>query len=210
MKKTSTLILLLVSLNVFAQFPAPINFQYQQGYVHLNDCDFCLGRPLCGPISCSAFSWEAPNTSIVATLDHYNIYNQNESNITRVLASVKDLNYFYPSGMLGKLWVTAVYTNPNGESLPSNILTGMGFATSIIQNSLPEKIVLRYDKNLQLLYINTSVKLTKVNMINTQGRIIKIYQHPVSNIALNNYPNGLYIVEIYNDDGRIFRQKIIK
>ena len=210
MKRNSTIIFLLISLSAFAQFPAPKNFSLEGQYVLLGNCDFCLGsHTLCGPAYCSAFSWQAPIETTTATLDHYNIYCKYDNQI-RLSSTETGISHWSQGAPVGDFWVTAVYTNPAGESLPSNVVVGwseLPTSNSQIQ-SIMEKVV--YNNIEQTLKINTNKKTTKMNLINSNGRILKCIQNPSEITSISELPKGFYIVEVYCESSDVLRQKIIK
>ena len=174
MKRNSTILFLLFSLSTFAQFPAPTNFTLQGKYVVMGNCEFCLSlNDVCGPSSCSTYSWQAPTGTTTATLDHYVIYGKDGSNKITFSQAVTSTSYWSQTGPVGSFYVTAVYTNPTGESLPSNIAEG--WSSTPTENKLilsaKQNVTLNY--NEQTLTINTDRTLIKMNLINSNGRVIK-------------------------------------
>ena len=215
MKTISLTFFLFLTIHAFGQFPAPTNFSVQGKYVHMNDCDFCLGpHTICGPDYCSTYSWSMPDTSsITAKLDHFNIYNQLYSNSIELLGTTQAnqnglwLNT-YPQG---NLWVTAVYVNPSGESQPSNVYFfnyGLPIEVPIVKQA--DKIKIQYDNALQVLRLQSAISPTKLNLINTDGKIIKEFDNPDTELKLTDLPRGFYVVEVYTSENEVFRQKIIK
>lgn len=212
MKKNSTILFLLISLSTFAQFPAPTNFTLDGKYVLMGNCEFCLSSTtICGPSSCSTYSWQAPSGTTTATLDHYVIYGKDYSNnITFNKTVTGATSYWSNTGIVGNFYVTAVYTNPAGESLPSNIVVGWpGYPTeNRLVQSAKENIILNYSE--QILTINTEKTIIKINLISSNGRVLKCIQSPSKTNNISALPKGFYIVEIYCENTDVQRQKIIK
>ena len=210
MKTKAIILCLFISLNALAQFPAPTGFTLQGQYVLLGYCEFCLGpHSVCGPTYCSEFSWQAPTETTTTTLDHYNIYRNFYNEIT-LLFSVTSNTHWAEIAPQGDFWVTAVYTNPAGESLPSNIYKGWVYlpvSTNQVKTSNDNINYNQYDETLTLNSCNTVFKL---NLINSNGSIIKSIQNPAKSTQISELPKGFYIVEVYLDNNKVIRQKIIK
>jgi hypothetical protein len=211
MKRNSTILFLLISLNALAQFPAPTNFSLQGHYVELDRCEHCIVyyHDLCGPTYCSSFSWQAPTETTTATFDHYNIYGKYENQIV-FSATETTISHWAQIPPLGDFWVTAVYTNPSGESLPSNVVTGwevLPTSNSKVQ-SIIENII--FSSIEQTLMVNSNKTIMKMNLINSNGRLIKCIQNPSRITNISELPKGFYIVEVYCKNTDVLRQKIIK
>lgn len=210
MKKNFAILFLLISLSTLAQFPTPTGFTLQGQYVLIGHCEFCLGpHSVCGPTYCTEFSWQAPTEITTATLDHYNIYRNYNNQIT-LSFSVTSTTHWVEIAPQGDFWVTAVYTNPQGESLPSNIYKGwinLPVSTKQVQ-STNENIIFNYTE--QTLTINSDKICVKMNLINSNGNIIKCIQSPSKTTNISALPKGFYIVEIYCENTDVQRQKIIK
>jgi len=210
MKRNSTILFLLISLSAFAQFPAPTNFSLQGYYVELDKCEFCLGpHYLCGPTFCSAFTWQAPTATTTATLDHYNIYGKDNNQI-RFSETETGVSHWSEAAPMGEFWVTAVYSNPTGESLPSNVI--IGWSALPTSNNLVQSITknIIYSNIEQTVTVNSNKTVIKINLINANGRIIKSIQNPSKTTSISELPKGFYIVEVYCENNDILRQKIIK
>ena len=53
-------------------------------------------------------------------------------------------------------------------------------------------------------------KIIKMNLINSNGRIIKCIENPSKKTNISDLPKGFYIVEVYCENTDVLRQKIIK
>ena len=210
MKRNSTIFLLFMSLSIFAQFPAPTNFSLQGKYILLGECDDCLiMHLLCGPTYCTLFSWQPPTETTTATFDHYNIYGKYDNQIV-FTATETTTSHWVQIPPQGDFWVTAVYTNPDGESLPSNISIGWGALPTSNSQVLSKNENMTLSIREQTLMINTNKTIIKTNLIDSNGRIIKCIQNSSKSINISNLPKGFYIVEVYCENTDILRQKIIK
>jgi len=195
----------IIYTNLYSQFPAPISFQFSYDYIMLDEWGFCAGESINGPEYCSYFSWTPPDTSSTdATLNYYLIYHDYNP-----VVSVTDTFYTTTGGFIGELWVTAVYTNPDGESEFSNIVVNNNLPISIEEAELDEKPKIIYNKkNNQLLIDNiNNIKLLRIYDI----KGIEIYSKICISSTFNmvNLNNGLYIIEIVNNNNRVQRQKIL-
>jgi len=210
MRKSFAILFLFVSLSIVAQFPAPINFYLEGKYILLDECDDCLiMHLLCGPAYCSLFSWQPPTETTTATFDHYNVYGKynNEINFS---ATETTNSHWAQIPPMGEFWVTAVYTNPAGESLPSNRVTGWSALPTSNSQVQQEKENIIFNISEQTLVINTNKTIIKINLIDTNGRITKCIQGSSKNISVSELPKGFYIIGVYFENSDVLRQKIIK
>ena len=210
MKTKLTFFLLIFVQFTFAQFPAPTNFSLQGKYILLGECDDCLiMHLLCGPTYCSLFSWQQPTETTTATFEHYNVYGKYDNKIT-FLESETKLSHWAQIPPQGDFWVTAVYSNPAGESLPSNVAVGWDDLPTSNKMIETVKDNILFSKNTQNLTISSNKILVKMNLINSNGKIISCILNPSKNINISELPRGFYIVEIYCENSEIIRKKIIK
>ena len=210
MKKKYTILLLVLSINVFAQFPEPKSFSFSYEYIELDDWGVCNNHTVFGPSYCSYFDWQIPDTiTTTAKLVGYNIYIKRDTTISKII-TLTNTYYTAEMGVIGSVWVTALYSNPDGESLPSNIVENESLPVAIKEIKMPDKIKIYYIRNSQTLVIDCKVEITKLNLINSNTKILKCIQNPSNTIVINDLETGFYIVEIYTKEGQIFRQKIIK
>jgi len=211
MKTISLAFFLFLTVHVFGQFPAPTNFTYRLAYTNQRPCYNCCSLPENGTY-CSNFLWNAPDTtSIISTLSHYNIYYRpvgTQSSTVIATSTVLSKSFYF--GPTGDMWITAVYSNPSGESNPSNICTNLGLPIEVPIVKQTDKIKIQFDNAVQVLRLQSTISLTKLNLINTDGKTIKEFDNPDTELKLTELPRGFYVVEIYTSENEVFRQKIMK
>lgn len=210
MKRLLSILLLFIGFNTWAQFPAPSNLKFSYDYIMIGESGYCNDGFIYGASYCSHFSWATPDTiSINSTLINYNIYyNSNFSNDTIILATTTDTTLHIEYGIMGKVWVTAQYSNPDGESIPSNKIVNNDLPISVKQVSHKE-IKISVDLECQEITIKNEENISMINLYNEQGKLIKSQKGEFENISIENLLNGLYIIEILNQNMVLKRQKII-
>ncbi|MDD3876529.1 MAG: T9SS type A sorting domain-containing protein [Bacteroidales bacterium] len=209
MKKYLLGVFLMLSVYVMAQFPQPDNFYFSYQYYHINEDGPCGGQWIYGPTYCSHFSWSPPDTtSTAASLDHYNIYFNNYTD-TSLIASPTDTFYVTEGGFIGVMWITAVYSNPSGESAPSNIQINNDLPISIREMELEEMTEILYNPQDHAFYFKNINHIQSYSIYNLQG--ISMLFEKASNqlIKTSSLTLGLYIIEIITKDNQIIRRKII-
>jgi len=211
MKTQFISILLLLSINVMAQFPAPVNFQFSYDYILINDWGNCNGKSVWGPTYCSYFEWEMPDiTSTTSQLTKYKIYYKStyDDHIS-IIDSTSNNSYTGEIGIMGSVWVTAVYTNPNGESLASNVIQNGSLPVKVEEVNDAKKINLQVDRQNKTLIIDTECLIRSIQVINSQGKQVLGYENPARNISLKDITRGVYLLEIKDNEGKIYHDKII-
>jgi hypothetical protein len=210
MKRVVQFILLIQSLNVCAQFPEPRDFNYILNYIELDQWGVCDGQTVYGPSYCSYFTWNYPDTSSTeALLEHFEIYNI-FSGDTNLIHSLSDTTYTTTTPYEGDLYVIAAYTNPVGNSAPSNIVNNPGIPIGIEQTVLNPEINIKYNTENELLKIESNNHLNNIKILNSKGQIIYNEENTGNTVFIGNLKSGIYVVEIIYDTDRIYREKIIK
>ena len=209
MKKMSSVLVSLTLLSTcFGQFNAPTAFQFSYSYILLGNSALCNGQMVTGPAYCSTFNWSPPDTSSTpATLDHYNIYH-NDFSSTNLVASVTDTFYITVNGYIGYLWVTAVYTNPAGESDSSNVILNEDLP--IGYNEKPAMAdVFQVNVFQDRLSITSEKTILYLNIADLNGKIIITKESGFNETSLRSLNSGVYILNIRTVDNLNFRKKII-
>lgn len=212
MKSTLGILFVLFSLTSFAQFPAPSNLNFNYEYITSNESGYCAEGWVNGPTYCSHFSWTAADTiTTTANFEHYNLYyyrywgSQDSSILATSIETVIDMEI----GIMGELWVTAVYSDPIGESEPSNIEINDDLPISIDENSL-NKVSVFYNHNQQNIILKNTDAIAELNIFDSQGKQVKSLKAITNNININHLQKGLYLIEIHLKNKDIIRHKIIK
>jgi len=211
MKKLIGFLSVITSIAAFGQFPEPTNFEFSYDYIMIDESDYCAGQWVYGPTYCSHFSWTSPDTnSTSSTLEYYNLYYSHDPQSTMILTTTTDLYFDMEIGILGEIWVTAVYSNPHGESAPSNIIKNEDLPISVNEIPSQDKLNIYYDNTTQEIKIINGESISQINIFNCRGELISSNKTNMNRINIKNLTTGLYIIEITNNDQNVIRQKIIK
>lgn len=196
----------------FGQFPEPVNFTFSYQYYMIDQSGECAGQWVYGPTYCSHFSWNAPDTNATnSTLAHYNLYYYSwGSQDTVVLTSTTDLQFDMEIGIIGEIWVTAVYSDPDGESEPSNIIINDDLPISVNEYDLQNEPDIFYDNQNQEIIIKNRNKVSRINIYNCNGELMISTKTIRSKINIEHFTAGLFIVELILADQDVIRHKIIK
>jgi len=217
MKTQSLLLGLLLSLSVYAQFPEPKNFGFACSYITIDQIGTCgdwkNGFPpeITGPAYCSYFEWSSPDTSTTtAHLDGYKLYYQykNDNSIT-VLSTLTDTSLYKPIGIIGDVWVTAIYSNPAGESSKSNIVANMELPISLDKTKLISDESVFYDKYTQTITLKNGEYSQLVSIIDANGKMLRTMKSSQV-IDVSDLSPGLYFVEYSDIELNTSRYKFIK
>lgn len=211
MKTFLGILLSISSISCFGQFPEPTNFEFIYEYIMIDDAGYCAGQYVYGPTYCSHFTWNAPDTSSTnAELEYYNLYFYNYySQDTTILATTTDLYLDMEIGIIGEVWVTAVYSNPDGESDSSNVIINESLPISVQTQELKELNIL-YDSQSQQITILNANDISTINIYNSQGKLIKSQKIVDERISISQFQKGLYIIELVQENQQVKRLKIIK
>ncbi len=212
MKKIIGILFVLSSFVAFGQFPAPTNFDFSYEYIMSGYENFCAGEWIAGATYCSHFEWTVPDTnSTTATLECYNLYYKSSmTGETCLLTTTTELYCELEVGILGEVWVTAVYSKPDGESMPSNVIINEDLPLAVNELQLQNELNIFYDYKTQEIKITNGESISKINIYDSQGKLITTNQSSVNKISVERFPTGLYIVEVINNNQTVVRQKIIK
>jgi hypothetical protein len=143
--------------------------------------------------------------------DYFNIYYYDYySGDTSIIATPQLPPYEMLIGILGEVWVTAIYSNPYGESGPSNIVVNLDLPIIVEEIKNNENLVFFYDPESQFIRFKEPAQIKQIKIIDIQGKVIKLIQKPSSNISLADLTSGFYIVEAISGNSGVQRLKIFK
>jgi len=218
--KTKLLLLLLPCLFAGAvckaQFPAPHSFTLSVRYISMDESGVCDGH-LVDATNCADFWWEAPDLSETgAQLMGYNIYYYageyhegmempfGAEIIAQTTETYLQMIMYHDAGLI---WVTAVYSNPEGESKSSNIEVHYGLALAIKGINTQDVSVI-YNKQKDGIEIKGVESITSFSIFRLNGSEIPI---PVISdfIDTKSMEKGIYIIKITTKNGEIISDKII-
>jgi len=212
MKTLIGILLVISSISAFGQFPEPTNFDFSYEYIMIDQGGYCAGQWVYGPTYCSHFTWITPDTSSTnSTLEYYNLYYYSYgTQDTTILTTTTDTYFDMEIGIMGEIWVTAMYSEPDGESEPSNIIINEDLPISIEENHLQNELNIIYDINNQNIIIVNGKNISKVKIFNGQGKLIESEKRIKHRINIDHLQKGLYIIEILLENQEVKRLKIIK
>lgn len=204
----SLLILHIFCSTIYAQINAPVNFQYAYTYIMIGDAALCNGQMVNGPAYCSTFTWSPPDTTTTtATLDHYNLYH-NDYSTTQLITSVTDTFYIIAEGYIGYLWVTAVYTNPNGESDSSNVVQNDDLPISIKGEQTSDE-PFNFNIFQNKIIIPGNYQITSLNLFDLTGKTVLSALPCINEIDIKNISKGIYILDVKTTNQKTYRKKVV-
>lgn len=208
------IIALLVSITAKAQFPAPTDFQFSYNYFMIGDGGYCNNSFLLGPAYCSHFSWVTPDTSATnASLSYYKVHYTSDSTIgfsnfdTVFITTQNSLSV--PIGIIGWVWVTAVYSNPDGESVSSNVEYNYTLPIGIPDKEIVNKSQIIFDHATYKLTVINSNTILRLRIVNSIGICSKEFNKVGADYLLNDLKKGMYIIEVQQKDHTKYYKKII-
>ena len=192
-------------------YPAPLNFRMSYKYILLDDSGYCCGETVFGPTYCTDFQWEPPNLSETeAQLTGYNVYYESMFfSETEILACTADTYVQREVGIIGSVWVTAVYSNPEGESAPSNIQTNFALPTGVkeVEN---QPFSLTYNKQKNRIEIEGIENIMDFRIFRLDGTAIVIPSASDFHfIDTKGIEKGVYIIKIITKEAKVISEKII-
>jgi hypothetical protein len=198
------------------QFPSPQNFQMRLNYIMLDDWGFCAGEPVNGPYHCTNFEWEEPNLSETESqLIGYRIYNYPSMdelteipfNEGQIIAQTVSIGLEMGSGFVGYTWITALYSEPDGESAPSNVEINLdGLPLAINKNEIKTHSIV-YNNQMKTIEIIGIENITSIDILGIDGRFITASE--LNNIDVKYLTNGIYIIKITTETGKIISDKLM-
>jgi len=197
------------------QFPSPQNFQMNLNYIMWDDWGVCAGVPVNGPYHCTNFKWEEPNLSETESqLMGYRIYYYRSSEeLTeipfsegQVIAQTGSIALEMGSGFVGYTWVTAFYSEPDGESAPSNVERLDGLPLFIDKNEVQTHSIV-YNNQMKTIEITGIENITSIDIFGIDGKFITASE--LNNIDVKHLARGVYIIKITTKTGKIISDKLI-
>ncbi len=205
MKNIITFIaLMVISTICYSQeFPVPQNLTLDHCYNNEGECvgDYEIYDNI------FTFSFDAPDTSsIESKLISYNLYEENGDLIANFIdTSIIILNTIDK----GFYYVTAVYDNPQGESLPSNLVQSFGSVISVNDFDLSANVLI-YPNPMDINYslnIKSSFEIKRIIVLTFLGK--EILQTTNTNIDFSKFNEKLYFIKVITNKGIVIK-KIIK
>lgn len=214
MRKLTLLLAVFLPLTLLAQFQPPTDLEFYYYYFPIDDGGYCNGEVITGPAYCSYFNWKAPDTlPVKAHLLNYRLYIQHiepyDSSIT-CFATVSDTFYIVPQGFIGRMWVTAVYENPSGESDSSNNIISYTLPIGITKPVANISPKIWYDYSSSQVRVEEGVPAGEIHLYNVQGQLIKSGVH-TNVLPIAELPSGIYFIRaVFKDQTLVVRKKIMK
>jgi len=201
MKKIAIVLLILCFQLSYSQFPSPTNFVFSSDYLPMGETGVCAGEAINGPAYCDSYIWEEPNLGgTTATLEYYNVYNSDpDYNNVVIITSTTNIHYEVNGGLLGHAWITAVYSNPEGESEPSNIQTNDDLPLSISELNKNKEAIIYYNQIAQKITLLNDVEIKQLKIFDINGRCVKTYTKQNLEFDVFGLSHGIYYIKILTD-----------
>jgi hypothetical protein len=111
------------------------------------------------------------------------------------------------SGFMGYTWVTAVYSEPDGESDPSNVEINLdGLPLGINKNEIKTHSIV-YNNQMKTIEVIGIENITSIDIFGIDGRLIT--SSKLNNIDVKYLTNGVYIIKVTTKTGIIISDKLI-
>jgi hypothetical protein len=198
------------------QFPSPQNFQMRLNYIRMDDWGVCAGASVSGPYHCTDFRWEEPNLSETESqIIGYRIYNYfSMEHLTeipfsegQIIAQTVSIGLEIGSGFEGYTWVTALYAEPDGESAPSNVEINLEGLPLVINKNEMKTHSIVYNNQMKTIEIIGIENITSIDIFGIDGRFITASE--LNNIDVKYLTNGIYVIKISTETGKIISDKLI-
>ena len=210
MQKYTGIFILILSVNVFAQFPPPQNFNYQLNYIEMDKWGECDGQFMAGPAFCSRYQWSFPDTaltaSVLASFEIYNVF----QNDTLFIHALSDTIYENTIPYEGDLFVVAVYSIPEGKSGPSNIVNNPGIPIPVNEPNFKSDIRIRQFSENNWLEIVSNTKIICLKITDITGHQVCNEKNLTLPIYIGHLKPGIYIIEVSAGLNQSVKKKFIK
>ncbi len=203
MKIVTLFLTFIVGLSLYAQFPAPTDFDYDLCYNQMGELRCAPDLPELSYRT--TFTWVTPDIiGISSTLTGYKIY-WNGS----LLASPSTSPFVIDGGFSGSLYITAVYSNPSSESVASNVIN-VDLPLDINALKMNNIFELFPNPATETIYITGSNLIKFLNVYNSAGKKIDKVISTNNSIDIKDLSSGLYFFEIVDVNNQIYSKTIIK
>jgi len=199
-------------------FPAPQNFIMDYHYFMIDESGICGGEIVIGATYCTTFWWDAPDVSETdAQLTGYNIYyypfgyklDEIPYSEGSIIFQTTNTYVQLEIGIIGYTWVTAIYTEPDGESEPSNYQFNEDLPISVNEVKTKQYSIF-HNKQKNGIEINGIENITLIEVFSLDGiEIISVKNSDFSFINTKNCNKGVYLIKIQTSGGKIITDKII-
>lgn len=197
-------------------FPTPQNFQMELRYIHLDEWGICGGESVVGPFHCTNFQWDEPDLSETESqLVGYRIYNYSTMEEMeeipfsegKLIAQTVTPGCEIGGGYVGYTWVTAVYSEPDGESEPSNLAINLNGLPLAVSETESEKQAIIYSSQTKTIEIKGLEEIATVDIFGIDGRFVAASKS--NSIDVNHLTTGIYIVRVATKTGKVFSDKLL-
>lgn len=198
------------------QFPSPLYYQMNLNYITWDDWSFCAGVPIKGPSYCMHFTWKEPNLSETESqLIGYKIYNyftleelaEIPLNDGQSIAQTINTYAEIEGWIAGYTWVTAIYSEPDGESAPSNIEFNLGEPPIVINKDEIYPHSIAYNSQMKTIEITGIKNIASIDIFDINGRFIATCK--LNDIEVKHFPIGIYIIKITTETGESISDKLV-
>lgn len=171
----------------------------------LDEWGMCNDIQIYGPAYCSHFNWSPPDTSQTdAKLEYYWIYLDDVQ-----FESVSDTFYTTTGGYIGKFYVTAVYSEPAGESDSSNVVFNYDLPISTEEIESYANFGVIYNKIDNQLVVKGFENIRSIRIFDIRGQEVYSSTAVPAAIDIGEFGFGLFLIETITKNNRIKRQKIL-
>lgn len=207
------------AMNIVAQnnklFPPPKNFQAITNYILLGDDGMCEGRFVSGPYYCTYSVWEEPNLSETESqLIAYKLYyypseqELEEIPFSEGIMITQTVNLGHEGGgaLLGYSWVTALYSNPDGESAPSNTVCYFDLPVGVAKHEIKSHSII-YNNQIKSIKIIGIEDIASIHVVDIFGRLIT--SSKTNNLDIKHLNDGVYIIQITTSTNEMISEKLL-
>jgi len=212
-KKFYLLILSVFSFTAFGQFPVPLNFNFSYDYIMIGDAGYCGSNYLIGPAYCSHFSWNMPDTTLTSSsLLYYKVHYRSGTlvwNSIDTTYNTTDTALDLELGVIGWVWVSAVYSNPDGESDSSNVAYNNTLPIDINEMSPNNDNSIVYLQNKKSLIVEDYLRVREIKIFDLTGKCVKSLGCIQREFSVADLKANIYLIEVYEENSKKNSRKIL-